>query len=82
LSPEPKFHNVRRTYASLPVAAGIRPPELSWFMGHNKVTTTLGIYTHLFNTDDHANAVAATGRDAGPFAGGAAARSVITSASR
>jgi hypothetical protein len=51
-------------------------------MGHNKVTTTLGIYTHLFNTDDHANAVAATGRDAGPFAGSAAARSVITSASR
>lgn len=57
MSPEPKFHNVRRTYASVPVAAGIRP-ELSWFMGHNKVTTTLGIYTHLFNADDHARATA------------------------
>jgi hypothetical protein len=45
LSPEPKFHNVRRTYASVPVAAGIPPPELSWFMGHNKVTTTL-VYTN------------------------------------
>jgi hypothetical protein len=30
-------------------------------MGHNKVTTTLGIYTHLFNTDDHADAMSALG---------------------
>lgn len=30
-------------------------------MGHAKVTTTLGVYTHLFNTDDHADAMAALG---------------------
>jgi hypothetical protein len=28
-------------------------------MGHAKVTTTLGVYAHLFNTDDHADALAA-----------------------
>lgn len=30
-------------------------------MGHAKVTTTLGVYAHLFNTDDHAEAMAALG---------------------
>jgi integrase len=58
LSAELKFHSLRRTYASLCVAAGIPPLELSRFMGHNKVTTTLGIYTHLFE-DDHAAAMTA-----------------------
>ena len=28
-------------------------------MGHAKVTTTLGVYAHLFNTDDHADAMRA-----------------------
>jgi integrase len=35
--------------------------EVSRFMGHSKPTTTLAIYTHLFNTDDHAGAMAALG---------------------
>jgi integrase len=61
LSPALKFHSLRHTYASLCVAAGIPPMELSRFMGHSKVATTLGIYTHLFNTDDHADAMAALG---------------------
>ena len=61
LSPALKFHSLRHTYASLCVAAGIPPLELSRFMGHSKVATTLGIYTHLFNTDDHADAMAALG---------------------
>jgi len=32
--------------------------QLSRFMGHAKVTTTLAVYTHLFD-DDHAETVAA-----------------------
>ncbi len=28
-------------------------------MGHARPSTTLAIYTHLFNTDDHADAMAA-----------------------
>jgi hypothetical protein len=39
-------------------------------MGHAKVTTTLGVYAHLFNTDDHADAMAALGAmEAGPTYG-------------
>lgn len=53
-----KFHALRHTYASLCVAAGIAPLQLSRFMGHAKVTTTLAVYTHLFE-DDHAETMAA-----------------------
>ena len=36
-------------------------------MGHAKDTTTLGVYAHVLNTDDHADAMAALGAmDAGP----------------
>jgi integrase len=58
LPPALKFHALRHTYASLCVAAGISPLQLSRFMGHAKVTTTLSIYTHLFD-DDHAETMAA-----------------------
>jgi integrase len=43
LSAALKFHSLRHTYASLCVAAGIPALEISRFMGHNRVTTTLGI---------------------------------------
>ncbi|HKI39659.1 MAG: tyrosine-type recombinase/integrase [Mycobacterium sp.] len=58
LPPALKFHALRHTYASLCVAAGIPPLQLSRFMGHPKVTTTLAIYTHLFDAD-HAETRAA-----------------------
>lgn len=58
LPPGLKFHALRHTYASLCVAAGIPPLQLSRFMGHANVTTTLTIYTHLFD-DDHAETMAA-----------------------
>ncbi|WP_335582830.1 tyrosine-type recombinase/integrase [Mycobacterium adipatum] len=44
LPPALKFHALRHTYASLCVVAGIPPLQLSRFMGHAKVTTTLSIY--------------------------------------
>jgi hypothetical protein len=34
------------------VGAGIPPAQLSRFMGHAKVTSTLAIYTQLFDDDD------------------------------
>jgi integrase len=40
--------------------------EIARFMGHAKVTTTLGVYAHLFNTDDHAEAMSALGASATP----------------
>jgi integrase len=64
-----RFHSLRHTYASLCVAAGIPPLEIARFMGHAKVTTTLGVYAHLFE-DDHANAMAALGAMASARADG------------
>jgi len=58
LPPMLKFHALRHTYASLCIAAGIPPLHLSRFMGHAKVTTTLAVYTHLFD-DDHSDSMAA-----------------------
>jgi integrase len=45
---------------------GILPLEISRFMGHAKVTTTLTVYAHLINTDDHAGNMAALGALAAP----------------
>jgi integrase len=58
LPPDLTFHSLRHTYASLCVAAGIPPLEISRFMGHSKVTTTLTIYSHLFPSD-HSDAMTA-----------------------
>jgi integrase len=54
------FHSLRHTYVSLCVAAGIPPLEISRFAGHSNVTTTLGIYAHLFESD-HSAAMQALG---------------------
>ena len=40
--------------------------EISRFMGHSNPRTTLEVYTHLFNVDDHAQAMAALGALAQP----------------
>nr|WP_235633115.1 hypothetical protein [Mycolicibacterium fluoranthenivorans] len=45
---------------SLCVAAGIKPLDISRYVGHSKVTTTLNIYAHLFE-DDHTGDMAALG---------------------
>jgi integrase len=73
LSPKLKYHSLRHTYASLCIAAGRPLLEIARFMGHAKVTTTFGVYAHLFAADDHAGAMAALGAmEAGPeYAGNA-----------
>jgi integrase len=43
----------RHTYDSLCIAAGTPPLEISRFMGHSKITTTLSIYSHLFPSGSH-----------------------------
>ncbi|MGV0580309.1 tyrosine-type recombinase/integrase [Mycolicibacterium elephantis] len=57
ISPELKFHSLRHTYASLCVAGGLDYVEVSRFMGHASPSITLGVYTHLFNTDNHSEAM-------------------------
>ena len=55
-----KFHALRHTYASLCIAAGRPPLGVARFMGHAKVTTTLGVYANLY-ADDFADAITALG---------------------
>ena len=52
LSPDQSFNWLRHTYASLCLAAGIRPIDIAELMGHRDVKTTLTVYAHLINTDD------------------------------
>ena len=54
-----KFHALRHTYASLCVAAGIKPAKLSGRMGHANVRKTLDVYVHLFPDDDATRSMAA-----------------------
>ncbi|OBK47886.1 integrase [Mycobacterium sp. 1081908.1] len=63
---EQSFHSLRHTYASLCLAAGIRPIDIAELMGHRDVKTTLTVYAHLINTDDHAGNMAALGGLAAP----------------
>jgi integrase len=61
LHPDQSFHSLRHTYASLCLAAGIRPIDIAALMGHRDVKTTLTVYAHLINTDDHMGNMAALG---------------------
>ena len=72
IAPATTFHALRHTYASLCVAAGLPLLEVSRFMGHSKPTTTLGIYTHLFATDDFSGSMAALGALGAPTQAGGA----------
>jgi integrase len=40
---------------------GIKPIDIAELMGHRDVKTTLTVYAHLINTDDHAGNMAALG---------------------
>ena len=66
LSADQSLHSLRHTYASLFLAAGIRPIDIAELMGHRDVKTTLTVYAHLINTDDHAGNMAALGALAAP----------------
>lgn len=59
LDSDQSFHSLRHTYASLCLAAGIRPIDIAELMGHRDVKTTLTVYAHLINTDDHTGNMAA-----------------------
>lgn len=67
LSPNQSFHSLRHTYASLCLAAGIRPIDIAELMGHRDVKTTLTVYAHLINTDDHTCNMAALGALGNPI---------------
>jgi integrase len=66
IDPDQSFHSLRHTYASLCLAAGIRPIDIAALMGHRDVKTTLTVYAHLINTDDHSSNMAALGALSAP----------------
>lgn len=52
--PKMRFHDLRHTFASLMLAAGFKPYEVSRWMGHANVATTDAIYAHLYPSDYNA----------------------------
>jgi integrase len=66
LDADQSFHSLRHTYASLCVAALIPPAAIAELMCHRDVKTTLTVYAHLINIDDHAGNMAALGALAAP----------------
>lgn len=46
-----RFHDLRHTFASLALAAGFQPYEVSRWLGHANLATTDAIYAHLYPSD-------------------------------
>jgi integrase len=51
------FHSLRHTHASTLIAAGLDVLTISRRLGHGSPVITLGVYGHLFKTDDRAAAI-------------------------
>ena len=67
-SPPLRFHDLRHTFAShLIIDLGLDPAQVSRILGHARITTTLDIYTHLFEDARHARDIR-TRMAASPFA--------------
>jgi len=45
-----RYHDLRHSAASILVSLGCNVKEISSFLGHNQISTTLDIYAHLFNS--------------------------------
>jgi integrase len=45
--PEIRFHDLRRTHATLLIAAGVHPKAIQARLGYASITTTLNTYGHL-----------------------------------
>jgi integrase len=58
--PPLRFHDLRHVFAShLIVDLGLDVAQVSRILGHARVTITLDVYTHLFDTARHANEIRA-----------------------
>lgn len=59
--PKIRFHDLRHTHASLLLKHGVDPKHISDRLGHSTITTTLNIYSHVF--DEKRRKVAETFED-------------------
>jgi len=48
--PKLRYHDLRHSAASILISLGCNAKEVSTFLGHSQVSTTLNIYTHVFNS--------------------------------
>jgi Phage integrase family len=55
--PRLRFHDLRHTFASLLIAQNVNVAFVSRQLGHASVSTTLNVYTHLFDHVEHAATV-------------------------
>jgi site-specific recombinase XerC len=56
--PDPlRFHDLRHAFGSLLIARGVNVAFASRQLGHASVSTTLNLYTHLFDDAEHAATV-------------------------
>jgi integrase len=55
--PRLRFHDLTHTFASLLIAQGVNVAFASRQLGHASVSTTLNVYTHLFDHVEHAATV-------------------------
>jgi integrase len=61
-----RFHDLRHTQASLLHDAGVPLAVVSKRLGHSKISTTLNLYTHVFEeADDQAAAALNLSRGGG-----------------
>jgi integrase len=62
-----RFHDCRHTHASNLIAAGVHPKVIQERLGHAHISTTLGIYIHLFPESDVDAAAKAAALISGPM---------------
>ncbi|UIJ33371.1 tyrosine-type recombinase/integrase [Allobranchiibius sp. GilTou73] len=58
LPTETRFHDLRHTFASMLLAAGVEPLKVSRWSGHASLATTDKIYSHLYPSDHSKEAAA------------------------
>lgn len=52
-----RFHDLRHTFATLRAMEGVPPHVLKNWMGHADITTTMNIYSHVYEGDPRMEAL-------------------------
>lgn len=55
--PTVRVHDLRHTFASMRAAEGVPPHVLKEWLGHASITTTMDVYTHVYQDDPRMEAI-------------------------